>query len=171
VDLVLTIVFFICAILAVAGALGASLVPDASWRLLGLLAMAVGTAGVLVSFSAGFAALVALVCLGASAVLIGGATVGGVAGAARLRFEATEVGGAIRLSAQIGAVAAALLLAILLAVAVAGSFASGAHRGDGFGASAVGRVFFGRDALALEAVGAMLMAALAIGAAVRGRRT
>ena len=169
-DLVLTIVFFICAILAVAGALGASLVPDASWRLLGLLAVAVGTAGVLASFSAGFAALVALVCLGASAVLIGGAAAGGVAGAARLRFDVADAGAAFRLSAQIGAVAAAMLLAVLLAVAVAGSFASGGHGGDGFGAAAVGRVFFGRDALAVEAVGGMLTAALAIGAAARSRR-
>ena len=169
-DLVLTIVFFICAILAVAGALGASLVPDAPWRLLGLLAVAVGTAGVLVSLSAGFAALVALVCLGASAVLIGGTAAGGAAGSPRLRFDVADAGAALRLSAQIGAVAAAALLAILLVVAVAGSFVSGPHTGDAFGAAAVGRAFFGRDALAREAVGATLMAALAVGAAVRSRR-
>jgi NADH:ubiquinone oxidoreductase subunit 6 (subunit J) len=167
VDLVLTIVFFLCAILAVAGALGASLVPDASWRLLGLLVMAVGTAGVLAALSAGFAALVALVALVAAAVLVGSAGAGGLAGAARLRFDIP----AATLSAQVGAVAAALLLAVLLVVAVAGTFAAGAHSGGVFDAAAVGRVFFGRDALALEAVGATLTAALAVGAAARSRRS
>jgi NADH:ubiquinone oxidoreductase subunit 6 (subunit J) len=167
VDLVLTIVFFICAILAVAGALGASLAPDASWRLLGLLVMAVGTAGVLASFSAGFAAVVALVCLGASAVLVGGASIGGVAGAARLGLDVRD---GVALPAQVGGVAAALLLVVLLVVAVGGTFAAGAHVGSGFDAATVGRTFFGRDALALEAVGATLTAALAVGAAARRRR-
>lgn len=161
-DLVLTIVFFICAILAVAGALGASLAPTASWRLLGLLGLAVGTAGVLLSFSAGFAALVALVCLGASALLIGGVD----AGPARADRPVPPT-----LPGQIGAAAAALLLVILLIVAVRGSFATGIHPGDAFDAAALGRAFFGRDALALEAVGAALAVALAVGAMARSRRS
>jgi NADH:ubiquinone oxidoreductase subunit 6 (subunit J) len=160
VDLVLTIVFFICAILAVAGALAASVGPDASWRLLGLLAVAVGTAGVLASLSAGFAALVALVCLGASAVVV-------AAGSGPVRVE---LPGDARLAAQVGAVAAALLLAVLVVVPVGGTFAGGSDTGSGFDVAALGRAFFGRDALALEAVGAALLVALAVGGQARGRR-
>jgi NADH:ubiquinone oxidoreductase subunit 6 (subunit J) len=161
VDLVLTIVFFICAILAVAGALAASLGPAASWRLLGLLGLAVGTAGVLVSLWAGFAALVALVCLGASALLLGGVD------AAPGRAEAP---GRAPLSGQVGAAAAALLLVLLLVVAVRGTFAAGGGPAQGFDPAAVGRALLGRDALALEAVGAALTAAFAVGALARSRR-
>ena len=161
-DLVLTIVFFICAILAVAGAVGAALGPAASWRLLGLLALAVGTAGVLASLSAGFAALVALVCIGASAVLLGSTDLTPLREGARW---------AAALPAQVGAVAAAALFVMLLVVAVRGTFAAGGHAGPEFDPVAIGRVFFGRDALALEAVGATLTAALAVGALARSRRS
>ena len=160
-DLVLTIVFFICAILAVAGALGASLGPTASWRLLGLLAVAAGTAGVLASLWAGFAAVIALVCLGASAVLIGGTD------AAAERPDASV---RAALTGQVGAAAAAALLVLLLVVAVRGSFAAGVGPGGAFDASALGRLFFGRDALALEAVAAALTAAFAAAAVAGSRR-
>jgi NADH:ubiquinone oxidoreductase subunit 6 (subunit J) len=162
VDIVLTVVFFLCAILAVAGALGASLAPAASWRLPGLLALALGTAGVLAAFSASIAAVVALVSLVAAALLLCRA------GAVPVRD------GDLRMAArpaQVGGVASALLLAVLLAVAVGGTFAASGPAGTGFDPGALGRAFFGRDALALEAVGAMLMAALAVGAAARGRRS
>ena len=161
-DVVLTIVFFLCAILAVAGAVGAALGPAAPWRLPGLLALAVGAAGVLASFSAGFAALVALVCLGASALLLGSADAAAVAAGLRQRAA---------LSAQVGAIAAALLLAILVVVALRGTFVGGGHAGPAFDAVGLGRAFFGRDALALEAVGATLTAALAMGALARSRRS
>jgi len=62
--LVLTIVFYAFAILAVVGALAAALSATASHRLLGLIGVAVGTAGVLISFSVRIVALVALVCRG-----------------------------------------------------------------------------------------------------------
>jgi NADH:ubiquinone oxidoreductase subunit 6 (subunit J) len=158
VDVVLTIVFFLCAILAVAGAVGAALGPAAPWRLLGLLALAVGTAGVLASFSAGFAASIALVCLGASAVLLG-------------PMDPAAARGQGGLSAQVGAAAAALLLVILLVVALRSTFAGVPHAGTAFDAVALGRAFFGRDALAVEAVGAALTAALAVGALARSRRS
>lgn len=161
-DLVLTIVFFICAILAVAGAVGASLAASAPWRLLGLLALALGTAGVLASFSAVIAAVIALVCLVASAMLLSGA------GAVPVRVGDLR---AAALPALLGAAAAALLLAVLLVVAVGGTFVAAGQTASGFDPGALGRAFFGRDALALEAVGAMLTAALAVGAAVRGRRS
>lgn len=160
-DVVVTIVFFLCAILAVAGAVGAALGPAAPWRLFGLLAVAVGAAGVLASLSAGFAAVIALVCLGASALLLGSTD---AAPAAGLR-------GPGAFSAQLGALAAALLLVILVVVALRGTFVEGGHAGSAFDAVALGRAFFGRDALALEAVGATLTAALAVGALARSRRS
>jgi NADH:ubiquinone oxidoreductase subunit 6 (subunit J) len=162
VDVVVTIVFFLCAILAVAGAVGAALGPAAPWRLLGLLALAVGAAGVLASLSAGFAAVIALVCLGASALLLG--STDAAAAAAGLR-------GPGALPAQVGALAAALLLVILLVVALRGTFFEGGFAGSPFDAVALGRAFFGRDALALEAVGATLTTALAVGALARSRRS
>jgi NADH:ubiquinone oxidoreductase subunit 6 (subunit J) len=174
VDVVLTIVFFLCAILAVAGAVGAALGPAAQWRLLGLLVLALGTAGVLASLSAGFAALVALVCLGASAVLLGSMDASAPArGGRRAAGDpvATPGGGRAALSAQVGAVAAAALLVLLLVVALGSTFVRGSHDGSAFDAVGLGRVFFGRDALALEAVGATLTAALAVGALARGRRS
>ncbi|HYW27772.1 MAG TPA: hypothetical protein VE953_26610 [Terriglobales bacterium] len=161
-DVALTIVFFLCAIVAVAGAVGAALVPAGPWRLMGLLALAVGAAGVLASLSAGYAAVVALVCLGASALLLGATDASAPAGGLR---------GPGALPAQVGAAAAALLLVLLLVVALRGTFAAGGHAGSGFDAVALGRAFFGRDALALEAVGATLTAALAVGALARSRRS
>ena len=166
-DVVLTIVFFLCAILAVAGAVGAAVGPAATWRLLGLLALAVGTAGVLASLSAGVAALIALVCLGASAVLLGSADAAASGAPRGPAAQPVQAG----LSAQVGAVAAALLLALLLIVAFGGSFARGGSAGSAFDAVALGRLFFGRDAVALEAVGATLTAALAVGALARSRRS
>ena len=161
-DLVLTIVFFICAILGVAGALAASLGQSASLRLLGLLALAVGAAGTLASLSAGYAALVALVCLGASAILIGGVDPG------TARNGASWSQG---LPAQLGALASAVLLVLLVVVAVRGPFAGGGQAGNAFDAAALGRLFFGRDALAVEAAGAALAAALAAGVVARSRRS
>ena len=168
-DLVLTLVFYGCAILAVGGALVAALGP-ASVRPLGTLGVAVGGAGLLVSFSAGFAALVALVCLGASAVLVGGGELRAArpdrAGAS---LRAGLTGG--DLPAQVGAVAAALLLVVLLVIALGGAFAAGGGADGPFAASAVGRALFGRDALAAEAVGASLLVAFGAGALARSRRS
>jgi hypothetical protein len=74
------------------------------------------------------------------------------------------------LPAQLGAAAAALLVAVLLVIAFGGVFApSGGGEGP-FGASAVGRALFGRDALAAEAVGAALLVGLGAAAITRGRR-
>jgi NADH:ubiquinone oxidoreductase subunit 6 (subunit J) len=162
-DLVLTIVFSMCAVLAVAGAVASTLGPRATWRLIGLLAVAVGVAGMLASLSAGFAALVALVALGASALLVGGAAV-----------TAEDAGGdrlpAVGSVGQLGAVAAALLLAALIVVAVGGSFASGAGTAGAFDVATLGRLLFGRDALAVVGLGASLLVALAFGSVMRSRR-
>ena len=72
-DVLLTIAFYVCAGLALAGALSSALLSGASpWRPLALLAVAVGAAGVLASLSAGFAAVVTLICLVTVAMVLSG---------------------------------------------------------------------------------------------------
>jgi hypothetical protein len=173
-DVVVTIVFYGCAIAAAVGAIAAALAPAPSWRLFGLLGVAVGAAGLLLTFEAGFAALLALVCLGASSVLVGAGGPGParaepVAGSPRVgRRRLGLPGGDV--PAQFGAAGAALLLAVLLVIALGGSFASGGGGQGPFAAVAVGRALFGRDALATEAVGASLLVALMVGALAWSRR-
>jgi len=160
-DLVLTIVFYLGALLAVAGALVAALARRGPARLAGMLGLAVGGAVALAGLGAGFAAVTALVCLGGSALVIGGA------GA-----SLPAAGGGDQ-AAQLNLGAAVLLFAALAVVAVggaaAGSFATGGGAA-GFEATAVGRLLFGRDALASEAAGAALLVALAAGAAAWRQR-
>jgi NADH:ubiquinone oxidoreductase subunit 6 (subunit J) len=153
-DVLVSIAFYFCAGLALAGALASALSGAASpWRAAGLFAVAIGTAGVLASLSAGFAALVNLVCLTGAALLLGG----------RRGLPATGRGGAAgsRMVAQVGAVVAAVLFGVLAYAAVRGSFVRGSYPGGWFGAAAVGRLFFSRDAMALQAVGFSVLVAFA----------
>jgi len=165
-DLVLTIVFYAFAILAVVGALTAALSAIASRRLLGLIGVAVGTAGVLLSFSAWLVAPLALACLGASALLVGGG--GQDRGTASARPAGLGEAGPVTLA---GVAATASLFVLLVAAAAGGSFQNAGSGSAGVAASALGRVFFARDALAVDAVGAAVMIALAVGALARGRRS
>lgn len=164
-DLVLTLVFYGCAVLALAGTVVAALAAAPAWRLLALLGVAVGAAGLLLSLSAPLAAAVALVALAGAAVVVAGDEVvtAGVGRAAPFR---AALAGA-DLPTRLGAAGVVLLLAVLLVMALGGGFAS--HAWDGSFASA-GRVLFGRDAVATEAVGACLLVALAAGAAAWSRR-
>jgi hypothetical protein len=116
---------------------------------------ALGAAALLVLLSAGFAAVVELVCgLGSAAVML----------AARGASEGRVVTPGGRLQ-QAGALGAALLLAVLLYAGWRGSFFPGAYPGGGFNAAAVGRLLFDRDALlGVAAIG--LLAAAAAGAGV-----
>lgn len=164
-DLVLTIVFYTFAILAVVGALVAALAPAASLRLIGLIGVAVGTAGVMISLSAWWVALIALVCLGASAFLVaGGREVRAASATPSAWFREAGFG------TQVGVVAAALLLVLLALVATGGSFSRGGSGTAGIGVASLGRILFARDALAVEAAGAAAMIAMAMAAAVRGGR-
>jgi hypothetical protein len=164
-DLVLTVVFSGCAILAVAGALAAGLAPVPSWRPLGLLAVAVGASGLLLSLSATLAAPTALVALGGIALMAAGGEPGPAPRAAAPPRAAVA---GLTAPVQVGVAGVVLLLAVLLVIAFGGQFAAGA--GGGSFASA-GRVLFARDALAAEAVGASLLVALAAGAAAWSRRS
>jgi NADH:ubiquinone oxidoreductase subunit 6 (subunit J) len=161
VDVLLTIAFYVCAGLALAGALGSALLASASsLRMLALLGVAVGTAGVLAALSAGFAALVTLVCLGTCAVLLG-LRPAGASGAMGPIRDASWL-------AQLGAVAAAALFLTLAYVALRGDFVRGSYPGGWFGASFLGRLLFARDAIALQAVGLALLVGLT-GVAARSR--
>jgi NADH:ubiquinone oxidoreductase subunit 6 (subunit J) len=161
VDVLLTIAFYVCAGLALAGALGSALLASASsWRTLALLGLAVGTAGVLASLSAGFAALVTLVCLVTCAILLSGP-----------RAAAAGALGPVRESpwlAQLGAIAAAGLFLTLVYIALRGDFVRGSYPGGWFGATFLGRLLFARDAIALQAVGMALLVGLT-GVAARSR--
>ena len=151
-DVLLTIAFCVCSVIALAGALGSAVLPSASpWRTLALLAVAVGTAGILGSLSAGFAALVSLVCLTTAAILIG---------ARQPRLPAGGLGPEPRWPAQLGALAAAALFVVLAYAALRGDFVRGAYPGGWFGAAFVGRLVAARDALALQAVGLALLVGL-----------
>ena len=151
-DVLLTIAFCVCSVIALAGALGAALLPSASsWRTVALLALAVGTAGVLGSLSAGFAGLVALVCLATAAILVSARQPGARVG---------SLPGEPRWSAQLGALAAAALFLVLAYAALRGDFVHGSYPGGWFGAAFLGRLLATRDALALQALGFALLVGL-----------
>ncbi len=149
--------FYVSAALSLGGGLAVAFLPGRPMRGAALAAAGAGIAGVLASLSADFAALVSLICYAACGLIVAGP---------RYRVLDTPVAGAWR---QVGAVAAAGLLAILAYSAWRGDFVHArVFRGGEIGAAAVGRLLFAHDALATEAVGALVMAALA-GAAVAWR--
>lgn len=117
-----------------------------------------GIAGLYLSLSAGFAGLVALVCYAGCALLLA---------APHYRVIENAVGGLWR---QAGAVAAGALFAILAYAAWRGDFVHAQYYSGDFGSASVGRLLFAHDALATEAVGALVLAALAGATAMwRGR--
>ena len=116
-----------------------------------------GVAGVYASLSAGFAGAVVLVCYTAGALLIARPD---------YRTVAEAAGGQWR---QFGAVGAAVLLVALAYAAFRGHFAHATFSGGPLGAVAVGRLLMAHDALATEAVGALVLVAL-VGAAASWRR-
>jgi NADH:ubiquinone oxidoreductase subunit 6 (subunit J) len=117
----------------------------------------IGVAGIYASLSAGFAAVVVLVCYAACALLV-----------ARPDYRTVEqaVGGYWR---QLGALGAALLLAALAYAAFRGDFAHATFYGGAFGSVSVGRLLFAHDGLATDAVGGLVLVAL-VGAALAWRR-
>jgi NADH:ubiquinone oxidoreductase subunit 6 (subunit J) len=155
-DSIHAIGFYVSAALAVAGGLSVAFLSNRSRRGLSLSVAGVGVAGIYLSLSAGFAAIVALVCYAACAVILAGST---------YRVVEPAVGGRWR---QVGAVAAAALMAVLAYAAFFGAFAHATFMGDPIGSAAVGRRFFAHDALATEAVAALVLAAL-VGATVAWR--
>jgi NADH:ubiquinone oxidoreductase subunit 6 (subunit J) len=148
--------FYVSAALSVAGGLSVAFLPGRSQRGLSLAVVAIGVAGVYLSLSAGFAALVALVCLGGCALLLAGST---------YRIIDAPVGGPWR---QVGALGAAALVAVLSYAAYGSNFARNTYFGGPFGSAGLGRQLFAHDALATEAVAALVLVAL-VGATMAWR--
>ncbi len=160
-DVLSTGLFLVCAAVSVAGALLAALGPG-GWRALGMLAVAVGVAVLFALLSAGFAAVVELVCGGGAALTVAAA---GRLGA-RPPARGAEPSGQF---AQAVATACALALAALAYSAFRGGFFPGRYPGGLFDIAGLGRLLFDRDALAGAALGGLVMAAVG-GAAVAWRR-
>jgi NADH:ubiquinone oxidoreductase subunit 6 (subunit J) len=149
--------FYVSAALAGVGGLVLAFAKGHERRSLGLGLVGLGAAGTYTSLSAGFAAVITLVCYVACALLV-----------ARPDYRALEqVAGSVW--RQVGAVGAALLFAALAYAAFRGDFARATFYGGAFGAVSVGRLLFAHDALATEAVGGLVLVAL-VGAALAWRR-
>jgi NADH-quinone oxidoreductase subunit J len=140
--------FYVSAAISLGGGLLVAFLPGRGGRGLALGVSGLGIAGLYASLSADFAGLVALVCYAGCALLIA---------APRYRIVDTPAGMVWR---QAGAVAAAGLFAVLAYAAFRGDFVHATYRGGEIGTAAIGRVLFARDALATEAVGALVLVAL-----------
>jgi NADH:ubiquinone oxidoreductase subunit 6 (subunit J) len=144
--------FYVSSGVSVIGGLGVALLGGRGLRGVFLAVCGAGLAGIYISLGAGFAAIVALVCYLGCAALVAGP---------RYRRVETVVGPMWR---QLGAIGAGALLLVLGFAAYRGSFVSAKLTGDGFGIADVGRLLFARDALATDAVAALVLVSL-IGAA------
>src|SRR5713101_1972274 len=114
-------------------------------------------AGAYASLSAGFAAVIAILCYAGCALLI-----------ARPDYRTVEqaVGTVWR---QLGAVAAAVLFAALAYSAYRGDFVHANFYGGVFGSNSLARLMFAHDAHATEAIAGLVLVAL-VGAAFAWRR-
>jgi NADH:ubiquinone oxidoreductase subunit 6 (subunit J) len=156
-DVLTSVLFYALAALALIGALGVALLQSGSARALAFLLLALGAAGMYAVLAAGFAAVVTLAVLLASGLLLAPLPAVGAVPPARGR-----------LWHQVGGLACAALLAVLAYAAYRGSLFHGNYAAGDFGlfnAAAMGRLLFGRDALATEAAGALLLLALVTGGA------
>jgi NADH:ubiquinone oxidoreductase subunit 6 (subunit J) len=140
--------FYVSAAISICGGLLVAFLPERGARGFALGVSGLGIAGLYASLSADFAGLVALVCYAGCAILIA---------APRYRGVDSPVGFAWR---QAGAVAAAGLFVVLAYAAFRGDFVQATYRGGEIGTAAIGRILFAHDALATEAVGALMLVAL-----------
>ena len=153
-----TIGFYVSSALSITGALLAALLPGRGARGAALGLTGVGLAGIYLFLSAGFAAVAALVCYAGCAWLVAGPGYRGLDYVVRPVWR------------QLAALAAAGLLAALAYSAFNGDFVHTIFYGGWFNSAAVGRLLFAHDAIATEAVAALILVAL-VGATVawRGR--
>jgi hypothetical protein len=155
-DTLHSVLFYAFAAVSVVGGLVASLIGGRA-RALGVAAVAVGLAGLEVDLDAGFAAIVTLVAVGASAQLLLGPP-------SAARAEPAGI------AEQLGSLLAGAVLLVLLYIAYRGRYFAGASFTGQFNTAALGRLLVGRDALALEAIaGALLVASVAGGLVARTR--
>ncbi|MGH7763887.1 MAG: hypothetical protein ACREOM_05670 [Candidatus Dormibacteraceae bacterium] len=148
--------FYVSATLSMGGALSVAFLPGREMRGLAMGVAGLGLAGIALALSGGFAAVVILVCYVAMAALLAGP---------RYRAMMTEEHFVWR---QLGAAGAAGLLALLAYAAFRGDFVPANFYGGAFGSSSLGRLLFAHDAIATEAVGALILVAL-VGAAAAWR--
>ena len=140
--------FYVSAAISLGGGLLVAFLPTRPLRGLAVAISGLGTVGLYASLSADFAGLVALICYAGCALLIA---------APQYRAMDTPVGTMWR---QVGAIGAGGLVAILAYAAFRGDFVHAAFKGGEFGTAAIGQVLFSHDALATEAVGALVLVAL-----------
>jgi NADH:ubiquinone oxidoreductase subunit 6 (subunit J) len=140
--------FYASSMLALGGGVVVVLAPGRGLRSLALLISGIGVAGVDLSLSAGFTAAVVLLSFAGSSLLLARPDYRAVTGATRAVWR------------QVGAIGSAVLLAALVYAAFRGGFAHVTFNGGPFGSAAVGRLLFAHDALATEAVAALVLAAL-----------
>jgi NADH:ubiquinone oxidoreductase subunit 6 (subunit J) len=150
------LLFYALGALALAGGLATALLTGER-RLAGMAALGLGLAGLYLDLSAGFAAVVALVCYAVIAALL-----------LRIARTSPSVEGTRGPAAQAAGPLAGIVFLVLAYSAYKGSFVSGYQALGQVNAAGLGRLLFGRDALAVEAVVASLVvAAVAIGLAAR----
>jgi NADH:ubiquinone oxidoreductase subunit 6 (subunit J) len=153
-------IFYAFAAATVAGGLLAGLTAG-RLRLLALALVAVGLSGLYADLDAGFAALVTLVALVASALLLHSA-------GPRTAAE-PEPSALVR---QLGAALAGAVFLVLAYVAFKGNWFAGYHPAGFLNSAALGRLLIGHDALAVEVAAAALLSgvvALTLFTRVRAR--
>jgi len=140
--------FYVSSALSLGGGLAVAFLDTRGRRAVALLIAGVGVAGADLSLSAGFAALVVLLSFVGCAALL-----------ARPDYRPIEwaIANGWR---QAGSVSAAVLFIALAYSAYRGAFANVTFNGGELGAAAVGRLLFAHDALATEAVGALVLISL-----------
>ena len=149
--------FYVSAAVSLGGGLLVAFLPARVARGAALGGAGLGIAGLLASLSADLAAGVALVSYVGCGALVAGR-----------RYRALD-SPAAAVWRQVGAAAAAALFAVLAYSAWRGDFVHApVFRGGEIGAAALGRLMFAHDALATEAVAALVLASLA-GATVAWR--
>jgi len=149
--------FYVSAGISVAGALGVALLEGRASRGASMLVVALGLTGTYLVLSAGLAAGFALLCYGGAAVLIANPS---------YRSINTVITPTWR---QLGAAGAAGLLVLVAYTAFRSGYAHASFYGGTFGTASIGRLLFEHDALAVEAVIALVLVAIA-GAAAAWRR-
>jgi hypothetical protein len=147
--------FYVSAAISVGGGLLVAFLPGRGSRGVAVAVAGTGIVGLYLALSAGFAGVIALVCYAGCALLVA---------APQYRVMETVVPGAWR---QVGAIAAGGLFAVLAYAAWRGNFFHPTLSYLGaINSASVGRLLFAHDALATEAVGALVLVALAGATAV-----
>jgi NADH:ubiquinone oxidoreductase subunit 6 (subunit J) len=140
--------FYVSAAVSLGGGLLVAFLPTRALRGLAVAISGLGIVGLYASLSADFAGLVALVCYAGCALFLA---------APQYRVVDAPVGMVWR---QAGAIAAAGLFAVLAYAAFRGDFVHATFKGGEIGSAAIGSFLFAHDALAAEAVGALVLVAL-----------